>query len=219
ASASDGPPHAFDHLLDAFANSARPAPALAAALPDAAGATPQAEEEGFFDHLLDVVNPMQHIPVVSNFYREYVDDPISAVPRILGGALFGGPIGAASAAANAVLDWISGDDLGGHVIALFRASPAAPETLAEKPDAAPAPADNVSVAARVSDAPGDEPLAGTDLTMPNDLAAVPAQAVADRMMTALDKYQQMMRERARAAEAARAAAGGGTAATRLELQL
>lgn len=70
----------------------------------------------FFD-LLDVINPLQHIPIISTFYRNWSGDEIGSASRVAGGALFGGPIGAAVAAVNAVLQESTGNDLGGHAVA------------------------------------------------------------------------------------------------------
>ena len=61
-----------------------------------------------FSDVMDVVNPLQHIPVVSSLYRNMTGDEISAPARIIGGTLFGGPIGAASSLANAVVAEHSG---------------------------------------------------------------------------------------------------------------
>lgn len=49
--------------------------------------------EGSFADALDVVNPLHHIPIVSTLYRAFTGDTISTPARILGGTLFGGPIG------------------------------------------------------------------------------------------------------------------------------
>ncbi|MBK8909318.1 MAG: hypothetical protein IPM60_16025 [Rhodospirillales bacterium] len=75
----------------------------------------------FFD-VLDIVNPLQHIPVVSTLYRELTGDQIDPVPRMAGGALFGGLIGAIASIVNVVVDEVSGKDVGEHVLALFDAS-------------------------------------------------------------------------------------------------
>jgi hypothetical protein len=56
--------------------------------------------EDFLSTLLDIINPLQHIPLVSNLYREITGDQISSSARILGGGLFGGPIGLTSADAT-----------------------------------------------------------------------------------------------------------------------
>ncbi|MBT4906232.1 MAG: hypothetical protein HN813_02650 [Rhodospirillaceae bacterium] len=73
----------------------------------------------FFSTLLDIINPLQHIPLVSNLYREITGDQISPTASILGGGLFGGPIGLASASANAIFEQASGDDILGHALAAF----------------------------------------------------------------------------------------------------
>lgn len=49
--------------------------------------------QGSFGDILDIANPLQHIPIVSNIYRALTGDAISTPARIIGGTLFGGPIG------------------------------------------------------------------------------------------------------------------------------
>lgn len=75
-----------------------------------------------FGDVLDVVNPLQHIPVVSNLYRKVTGDEIGASARIAGGAIYGGPVGAASSLANAIVAEHSGKDIGDHVMAAFSPS-------------------------------------------------------------------------------------------------
>lgn len=80
-------------------------------------------EDGFgFDDLIDLINPLQHIPIISTIYRAITGDTIAPGPRMLGGALFGGgPIGAiaglATGAINAGLEHDTGKDMGGHALA------------------------------------------------------------------------------------------------------
>jgi hypothetical protein len=50
-----------------------------------------------FDDFLDMINPLQHIPLVSSIYRGITGDTISPVARIAGDALYGGVMGIASA--------------------------------------------------------------------------------------------------------------------------
>jgi hypothetical protein len=77
-------------------------------------------EDGFtFKDLLDVINPLQHIPGVSTLYRDMTGDEISPASRIGGGALFFGPIGAAISTANVIVDKATGKDVGEHVMAAF----------------------------------------------------------------------------------------------------
>jgi len=63
---------------------------------------PADKQMGFAD-LLDVINPLQHIPLVSTLYRKVTGDVIGPAAQFIGGALFGGPIGAASAMADAAI--------------------------------------------------------------------------------------------------------------------
>ncbi len=74
------------------------------------------EDFSFYD-LLDVINPLQHIPVVSSLYREITGDEIRGPARVLGGLLFGGPVGFVSAVANAVTVESSGRDIGENALA------------------------------------------------------------------------------------------------------
>ena len=77
-------------------------------------------EDGFsFGDILDVINPLQHVPIVSTLYRALTGDAIAPAPRILGDTLFGGPIGAATGAANTALKYLSGKDVGEYVLAML----------------------------------------------------------------------------------------------------
>jgi hypothetical protein len=49
----------------------------------APGATADAGE--FFSTLLDIINPLQHIPLVSKLYREWTGDEINSPARMVGG--------------------------------------------------------------------------------------------------------------------------------------
>jgi len=77
-------------------------------------------DDGFgFDDLLDLINPLQHIPIVSTAYRALTGDDIAPGARLMGGALFGGPIGLASAVVSTAVESATGKDIGESVLALF----------------------------------------------------------------------------------------------------
>jgi hypothetical protein len=78
---------------------------------------------------LDLINPLQHLPVISTLYRKFTGDEIAPAPRLLGDGLFGGPLGAASAAVGVAVEAATGKDIGDHVLALFD-GPEAPATTA-----------------------------------------------------------------------------------------
>ncbi len=71
----------------------------------------------FFD-FLDIINPLQHIPIISSAYRAITGDEIKAPARVLGGAIFGGPVGAAFGVANAISEDVNGGDIGESVMAM-----------------------------------------------------------------------------------------------------
>ena len=95
-----------------------------------------------FDDFLDIINPLQHIPLVSTLYREITGDEISPHARILGDTLFGGASGFVAAAANVLFEEIAGEDIGQTVMAWFSDEEAAPDSLiaAGTPAQDPAPA-------------------------------------------------------------------------------
>lgn len=78
---------------------------------------PKNEDFGFWD-FIDIINPLQHIPVVSTIYRELTGDEISAPARIMGGALYGGPLGFAASIGNAVVEEVTGKDAGEIAMAM-----------------------------------------------------------------------------------------------------
>jgi hypothetical protein len=76
-------------------------------------------KDGFnIGDLIDVVNPLQHIPVVSSVYRWATGDEISPAAELAGGFLYGGPIGLAASAASVALTAATGEDLGGDAVAM-----------------------------------------------------------------------------------------------------
>ena len=56
-----------------------------------------------FDDLLDVVNPLQHLPIVGTVYRALTHDQIKTPEKIAGDTLYGGVMGLASSVAAVVV--------------------------------------------------------------------------------------------------------------------
>lgn len=77
----------------------------------------KASDNSFFGTLIDIINPLQHIPVVSTFYREATGDTMSAGANVIGGGLFGGVLGAASSLLNVAVEAGTGQDIGANIIA------------------------------------------------------------------------------------------------------
>ncbi len=86
----------------------------------------QKEDSGFwgdngldFGDLIDVINPLQHIPIISSIYRNITGDEASSGARIIGGGLFGGIAGLMSSFFNATIEQETGKDMTGHAVAFF----------------------------------------------------------------------------------------------------
>lgn len=153
----------------------------------------KADEGMSFWDVLDVINPLQHIPVVNRIYRAITGDEIKTPAKMAGAALLFGPVGLAVAAADSVLENATGKDAMGHAMALF------------KDDAAEAPATAYAQAAPQQPAP-------QQVAQQQERPA-PAQAqaqVADAGMTrqALERRQAAELAEGPAASAARAALAG-----------
>lgn len=73
------------------------------------------EPFGFGD-LVDIVNPLHHIPLVGTLYRHMTGDQIRPSSQIIGGTLFGGALGAAGGIANAIIQEETGSDVGEHAL-------------------------------------------------------------------------------------------------------
>lgn len=79
-----------------------------------------ASDEGMsFWDVLDIVNPLQHIPVVNKIYRAVTGDTIGQPAKIAGSALFFGPVGMAVAAADAIVEKQTGRDTVDNVASLI----------------------------------------------------------------------------------------------------
>ena len=57
-----------------------------------------------FLDIVDAVNPLQHVPLISSIYRNISGDSISDVPKFVGGALYGGPIGLVAALGSYIVE-------------------------------------------------------------------------------------------------------------------
>lgn len=75
-------------------------------------------EDGFtFGDFLDIINPLQHIPIVNTVYRAVTGDKIDPGSRLAGGGLFGGPIGLVASLVSGMVEESTGKDPGAHALA------------------------------------------------------------------------------------------------------
>ncbi len=73
--------------------------------------TEDTSSEFGFEDLVDMVNPLHHVPVVNFAYRELSGDEIKPVSQIIGGGIFGGPAGLASSLVNVIVKEETGKDV------------------------------------------------------------------------------------------------------------
>jgi hypothetical protein len=76
-------------------------------------------QEFTLDDFLDIINPLQHLPLVSIVYREITGDEIKPAMRILGDIGYGGPMGFVSSCAQVLFEAIFGDDMAGTAVAMI----------------------------------------------------------------------------------------------------
>lgn len=75
-------------------------------------------DDGFtFGDFLDIINPLQHIPIVNTVYRAMTGDKIDPGSRMAGGGLFGGPIGLVASLVSGMVEESTGKDPGAHALA------------------------------------------------------------------------------------------------------
>ena len=112
-----------------------------------------------FSDILDSINPLQHIPIVSSIYRRMTGGELAPGARIGGGALFGGPIGFLSGVMNSVLERATGLDTSDYILAFLPGGdiPINPASLTVSAPKPPSSSTTTSAdagqAARTSDTP------------------------------------------------------------------
>ncbi len=106
------------------------------------GSAQESKERFSIFDFLDMINPLQHIPVVNYAYRHLTGDSIKPISAIIGGAVFAGPAGAASGLVTAMLEHGVGGSLPESVLSMASGrgasnGTAAYEKLASYVDAPP----------------------------------------------------------------------------------
>lgn len=108
--------------------------------------------DGFtFLDFLDIINPLQHIPLVSSLYRNVTGDEIDPASRVIGGTLFGGPVGTVAAMANLSIEQNTGKDMGEHVMAFFGGDDDSTDGAGDAPVLANAPGDPLSDTSEIAE--------------------------------------------------------------------
>lgn len=115
----------------------------------AVATAPQPAKHDFtFGDFLDIINPLQHLPVVGTLYRAVTGDTIKTPEKIMGDTLYGGPLGGLSAIADSLYQQKTGKSFGDTVLGWLGFGHDTPKTdIAQKSDPAPTKVAAVSVPA------------------------------------------------------------------------
>lgn len=81
------------------------------------------EDSYQFEDVVDIINPLHHLPIVGMAYRGITGDSIHPASQIIGGGLFGGPIGAITGTVNAIMQMETGKDMGDHALSFAGLGP------------------------------------------------------------------------------------------------
>lgn len=145
-----------------------------------------------FNDFLDIINPLQHIPIVSTIYRRLTGDTIKPFERLAGDTLYGGMWGAVSSAANIAFEQITGKDFGDTALAMvFGDDKAQPTALADASPAqqvATAAPRKLSVLASTGQTSGLD--AGRDATVAYASSLQARNVPSDLSMRALAAYKR-----------------------------
>lgn len=87
-----------------------------------------------FKDVLDTLNPLQHIPVISTLYQSLTDDKPSTGANIIGGTLFGGAFGLLGSIVNAIVQNETGNDIGGNLMATLTGESPSPTNAVTPPE-------------------------------------------------------------------------------------
>jgi hypothetical protein len=165
-----------------------------------------------FHDFLDMINPLQHIPVVSSVYRAVTGDTINPVSRVAGDILYGGALGAISAVAggvtsigDAVAESQTGHDTTGVVLAsLFGDDKASDTQMAQADPAASKDASTLAALTTQAATPTVQqallqsiPQPGnSNSTVANAATSVASNAVTPAPLTTADSTAPLMQAKA-----------------------
>jgi hypothetical protein len=152
--------------------------------------------KSFWDDVLDVINPLQHLPVVGTIYRAITGDKMGDLEKVAGDALYGGPIGFVSSLADVAFEKITGKDFGDTVLDFVTggdkttAVAANAKTLNPLPSrvvASASPASSVSAAPAVAAKQAAQPALTTQQKVAQAQAATQQDSNTQALMAAMSQ--------------------------------
>ena len=134
------------------------------------------DAEFTFNDLIDIINPLQHLPVVSTIYRAITGDEISTHARAIGGGLYGGPLGMLAAGAIMAIEEAAGTNPSEQLAALFNSDSGDAPEQAGGVQVAAAPGTSPATAAAAAASPEAMALAAAPGGANTAAAPVPTAA-------------------------------------------
>jgi len=116
-----------------------------------------------FGDFLDIINPLQHLPIIGTAYRAITHDKIDTPEKIIGDTLYGGVVGLASSVADTLFEKATGHNFGDTILALFTGHHDSKTTGVAAADSTTA---QVATAAPVTASPAQTTQTATSSTKP-----------------------------------------------------
>jgi hypothetical protein len=98
-----------------------------------------------FGDLIDIVNPLQHLPIISTLYRAITGDTIGTPEKIAGDTLYGGIYGFVGSLADTAFQAITGKNVGDTVLAFLSGRSDSSSTAVASAPASVTPATAISL--------------------------------------------------------------------------
>jgi len=138
---------------------------------NSSSATNNASSPISFSDVIDAINPLQHIPVISGAYRSATGGTISTGAKLAGDTIYGlalggGALSVASSVTDAAVQQVTGKDITGNVVSGVSAiissnQPPTPTITPLIPNNNPVQADQAPVATSFNLFPNDRNVAAT----------------------------------------------------------
>jgi len=127
-----------------------------------------------FHDILDAINPLQHIPVVSTIYRAVTGDTLGNASRVVGDGLYGGVIGVIAGLVDVSVIETTGKDIGGNIMSALGLddAPMSPQSASATSPSNPSPTSSNPLVPSPVPVPAQKP------TPPPTAAPAPAVAQA-----------------------------------------
>jgi len=119
-----GPMPTFGSMVDKssmftndLGNAYAPTPATPSK-PDITYEPANKDDQLSFGDIIDIINPLQHLPVIGTLYRKFTGDTMKGFSEIIGGAIYGGPVGAVSSTLDVAVKECTGKDMAENALSL-----------------------------------------------------------------------------------------------------